>query len=116
MGADGERVKGAFCLVLCAWCAALAAAPTGLSPSGGETVALLTDVQRTYLYEMGWSDRSKIMSKKATLKGFSGMTSDGGPSEDYRAMPCKCLVDGAAKDFFYNELKKRKEMENGNCW
>ena len=67
-------------LVLCllSFVLPVLAAPTGLSPSGGETVALLTDVQRTYLYEMGWSDRSKIMSKKATLSGFSGTTFDGG--------------------------------------
>ena len=49
------------------------------SPATSEKpIALLTDVQRTYLYDKTQDGRGDIMSKRATLSGFTGTTFTGG--------------------------------------
>ena len=65
-----------FASVLCLWSFALSAfaAPTGLSPSGGETVALLSSAQHTYLYEKTYVERDKESSSSVSFTGGSLVT------------------------------------------
>ena len=76
------------------------AAPTGLSPSGGKTVALLDNVQSNYLYKMSVDERSWVMSEKSStgkssrLSGFTATTfSVGSPVKlSWKDASGTCLV------------------------